>query len=224
MAPAASFLAFAVLALKSTLAHPGHAVAEEAAERADFMKRSPKGVRACAPALQARGHYQSALTRRQELAGRVRAKRGLTDTTPMLSRRDFTDYNSSHASTKDVVFGDDETKLFVDNSSCVLQPEVTQGPYYVDGELIRTNMVEDQEGVPLYLDVQLLDTSTCEPVPAVFVDFWHCNSTGVYSGVSASGNGNSDSDTSNLDATFLRAVQPTDVNGVVQIETLFPGE
>lgn len=122
------------------------------------------------------------------------------------------------------MLGDDETKLFVDNSSCILQPEVTQGPYYVDGELIRTSMVEDQQGVPLYLDVQLIDTSTCEPVPAAFVDFWHCNSTGVYSGVSASGNGDSDSDTSNLDATFLRGIQPTDVNGVVQIETIFPGE
>lgn len=141
----------------------------------------------------------------------------------MLSNRDFADCNPSHASNKDVKFGDDETELFVDNSSCILQPEVTQGPYYVDGELIRPSMVGDQEGVPLFLDVQLLDTSTCEPVPAVFVDFWHCNSTGVYSGVSASGNGNSD-DRSNLDETFLRGIQPTDVNGVVQMETIFPGQ
>ena len=50
-----------------------------------------------------------------------------------------------------------------------------------------------------------------------------CNSTGVYSGVSASGNGNSASDTSNLDATFLRGVQPTDDDGVSQFQTLFPG-
>lgn len=73
-------------------------------------------------------------------------------------------------------------------------------------------MAEDQAGVPvslkgrtsntsittntltfqLYLDVQLLDTSTCDPVPAVYIDAWHCNATGVYSGVTASGNGNSD--------------------------------
>lgn len=224
MAPLLSYIAFGLLAVQASLAHPGHPVAEEAAERAEFIKRAPKGVRSCAPTLQERGHYQTSLARRQELANKVRAKRGLTDSKPMLSRRDFSDYNSSHASTKDVAYGDDETKLFSDNSSCVLQPEVTQGPYYVDGELIRTNMVEDQKGVPLYLDVQLLDTSTCEPVPATFVDFWHCNSTGVYSGVSASGNGNSDSDTSNLEATFLRGIQPTDVNGVVQIETIFPGK
>ena len=37
----------------------------------------------------------------------------------------------------------------------------------IDGEMIRKDIVEDQEGVPLYLDIQLIDTSTCEPVPAV---------------------------------------------------------
>lgn len=50
-----------------------------------------------------------------------------------------------------------------------------------------------------------------------------CNSTGVYSGVSASGNGNSAVDTSNLNATFLRGVQKTDSDGTVQFDTLFPG-
>lgn len=205
------------------LAHPGHDVAEEAAERAEFIKRAPQGIRACASGLQARSHVEDSLARRQQLAKEVRAKRGLIDALPMLSRRDFSDYNFSHASTEDIRYGDDETKLFADNSSCILQPETTEGPYFVNGELIRTNIVEDQQGVPLFLDVQLLDTSTCEPIPAVFVDFWHCNATGVYSGVSASGNGNSVNDTSNLDATFLRGIQQTDGNGVVQIETIFPG-
>ena len=37
----------------------------------------------------------------------------------------------------------------------------------IDGEFIRKDIVEDQEGVPLYLDIQVIDTSTCEPVPAI---------------------------------------------------------
>lgn len=45
------------------------------------------------------------------------------------------------------------------------------------GELIRTNIVEDQEGVPLYLDIQMIDTNTCDPVPDVYLDLWHCNAT-----------------------------------------------
>lgn len=85
-----------------------------------------------------------------------------------------------------------------------------------------SDMSEDQVGIPLFLDIQLVDTSSCEPVPAVFVDIWHCNSTGVYSGVVNPSNGNVN-DTSNKDTTFLRAVQQTDSNGVVQFESIFPG-
>lgn len=61
-----------------------------------------------------------------------------------------------------------------------------------------------------------------EPVPDVFLDFWHCNSTGVYSGVIANGNGNSN-DESNLDTTFLRGLRKSDSLGVTSVHTLFPG-
>jgi protocatechuate 3,4-dioxygenase beta subunit len=137
-------------------------------------------------------------------------------------RRDLADYNFSHASSLDVGMGSDERLLFADNSSCALQPETTQGPYWIDSEVIRRNMTDGQAGVPLYLDIQLLDTSTCEPVPATFVDVWHCNSTGVYSGVIADSNGNPN-DTTNTETTFGRGAALTDVNGVVQFDTIFPG-
>jgi protocatechuate 3,4-dioxygenase beta subunit len=53
--------------------------------------------------------------------------------------------------------------------------------------------------------------------------YWvDCNSTGVYSGIVASGNGDS-SDAANINATFLRGLQPTDSLGVAQFTTLFPG-
>lgn len=219
MAPISQLLTLGLMALPSVLAHPGHSVAEEAAERAEFVKRTPKSVRSCAPALARRGDLKASLARRQAMSQKARTKRGLSSP---LVRRDFAAYNVSHESTSDVSYGGDETDLFDDNSACILQPEVTQGPYYVDGELIRGDITDGQEGVPLYLDIQLVDTSTCEPVPAVYMDLWHCNATGVYSGVSASGNGDSN-DTSNLDATFLRGIVQTDVNGVAQYETIVPG-
>lgn len=213
-----SFL-FLSVAISGAFAHPGHDVAEEAAERAEFFRYKPRSIGSCSAQLQRRGYTAAAFARRNEFAKRAQEKRGLTG---KVVRRDFAEYNVSHASTADISFGDDETLLFSDNSSCILQPEVTQGPYYVDGELIRENITESQAGVPLYLDIQFLDTSSCEPVTAVYVDLWHCNATGVYSGVSASGNG-SVNDTSNLNATFLRGLQQTDFNGVVQFETIVPG-
>jgi protocatechuate 3,4-dioxygenase beta subunit len=37
--------------------------------------------------------------------------------------------------------------------------------------------------VPLTLNIQLIDVKTCEPVPRIYLEAWHCNATGVYSGV-----------------------------------------
>lgn len=44
----------------------------------------------------------------------------------------------------------------------------------------------------------------------------------MYSGTVGNGNGNAD-DPSNLNNTWLRAIQPTDNEGVVQVELIFPG-
>lgn len=51
---------------------------------------------------------------------------------------------------------------------------------------------------------------------------WHCNSTGVYSGVIANGNGDN-SDETNIDKTWLRGIQKTNSDGVAQFESIFPG-
>ncbi|CAE6534429.1 unnamed protein product [Rhizoctonia solani] len=72
-----------------------------------------------------------------------------------------------------------------DNSTegtCILTPEVTQGPYHILGELVRQNITEGQAGVPLTVEVDFIDIETCEAVPNLWVDAWHCNSTGYYSG------------------------------------------
>lgn len=90
------------------------------------------------------------------------------------------------------------------------------------GEYIRSDLRETQTGVPLIIDGQFLDTTTCEPIQNLYWDIWNCNSTGVYGGINANGNGNT-ADTTNIDKTFLRGLQPTDANGVAQFTTLFPG-
>ncbi|KAL4874272.1 Intradiol ring-cleavage dioxygenase [Aspergillus karnatakaensis] len=202
-------------------AHPGHDVKAEAAERAAALKGiRARSVKQCATELNARGVEASNIARREATLEKIRQERNLNG--PLLKARDLTPLNTSHHSDLVVDLAVDPEVLFSSGGTCVLAEDVTQGPYYVTGELIRNNLVEDQEGVPLYLDIQLIDANTCEPVPDTFIDFWHCNSTGVYSGVVASGNGDS-SDESNLDSTFLRGLQRTDTLGVAQFHTLFPG-
>lgn len=109
----------------------------------------------------------------------------------------------------------DPATIFSAKTSCILAPVETAGPYYVLGELIRSDVTEGQAGVDLYLDVQYIDINTCEPVSGLYIDIWNCNATGVYSGVESGQGG--------LNSTFLRGIQKTDDDGVVAFETLFPG-
>jgi hypothetical protein len=85
----------------------------------------------------------------------------------------------------------------------------------VTGELIRKDVKEGQQGIDLYLEAQYIDITTCEPVPALYVDIWNANATGVYSGVESGQGG--------LNTTFLRGIQKTDEEGVASFETIFPG-
>jgi protocatechuate 3,4-dioxygenase beta subunit len=111
--------------------------------------------------------------------------------------------------------------VFDANTSCILSPEVTDGPYYVVGEFFRSNVKEAQycDGIDLFLEVQYINVETCEPVPAVAVDIWNCNATGIYSGISTSGNYAA----GGYNSTYLRGIQLTDHDGVAQFETIFPG-
>ncbi|KAJ1308180.1 hypothetical protein OPQ81_003895 [Rhizoctonia solani] len=70
----------------------------------------------------------------------------------------------------------------IQNSTCVTAPEVTEGPYYVNNEYLRQDISEDQEGVPLILDIGVIDVTTCQPLDQALVEIWHCNATGQYSG------------------------------------------
>ncbi|CAE6403041.1 unnamed protein product [Rhizoctonia solani] len=84
---------------------------------------------------------------------------------------------------------DSPTYSTIQNSTCVTTPEVTEGPYYVNNELLRQDIREDQEGVQLVLDIGVMDVTTCTPLEQALVEIWHCNSTGHYSGFTASNTG-----------------------------------
>jgi len=72
--------------------------------------------------------------------------------------------------------------LSADSSVCHLMPEQEVGPYYVAGELLRSDIAESKPGVPLTLRIAILDAHTCKPLPGAAIDIWHCDALGVYSG------------------------------------------
>jgi protocatechuate 3,4-dioxygenase beta subunit len=95
---------------------------------------------------------------------------------------------------------------------CVLTPELTEGPYYLDLDLVRREIAEGRPGRPLDLRVKVVDADACVPLEGAAVDVWHCDAGGVYSGVDGAEG-----------ETFLRGVQLTGSDGVAEFETLFPG-
>ncbi len=114
--------------------------------------------------------------------------------------------NTNHLSNVTGLTADSDP--FSSTASCVLTPELDEGPNYVQGSYVRSDISEDQTGVLSYVDIELIDVSTCMPIPDVYLDVWHCNSTGVYSGIIAESNGDS-SDESNLVSQSSVSVFPS---------------
>jgi protocatechuate 3,4-dioxygenase beta subunit len=98
--------------------------------------------------------------------------------------------------------------------SCVLAPEQTQGPYYVPGDKVRRNVTEGKPGVPLALELTVVDVATCRAIKGAAVDIWHCDAGGVYSETSVQGTEN---------RTYLRGIQRTDAEGIATFRTIYPG-
>jgi protocatechuate 3,4-dioxygenase beta subunit len=104
--------------------------------------------------------------------------------------------------------------------SCVVVPELTEGPYYVDEKLDRSDIRIDtadgsvSEGAVLRIDwvVSQVDGNACIPLEGVLVDVWHCDALGKYSDVA----GEEGHD-------YLRGYQHTDANGRATIITIYPG-
>src|SRR5260221_3718704 len=97
--------------------------------------------------------------------------------------------------------------------SCVLTPELTEGPYYIAGEKVRRDIREGHPGTLLTLHLAVLHASTCQPIKGAAVDIWHADAAGNYSGFGAGA----------ASRTFMRGIQRTGANGVATFATVYPG-
>ena len=102
---------------------------------------------------------------------------------------------------------------------CLLTPESTEGPYYLDPELVRADITEGLPGAPLALVLQVVDTD-CRPIEGARVDVWHCDAAGNYSGYARQG---SDRTRDTRGETFMRGTQFADARGVATFRTVWPG-
>jgi protocatechuate 3,4-dioxygenase beta subunit len=107
--------------------------------------------------------------------------------------------------------------------SCVARPAQTEGPYFVDERLQRSDIRPEPGGAPkpgipllLALTVSGIRGGSCRPLPGAQVDVWHCDADGVYSDVT-------DPHFKTVGQRFLRGYQVTDANGRVHFTTIYPG-
>ncbi|GAB7108147.1 hypothetical protein JCM4814A_64610 [Streptomyces phaeofaciens JCM 4814] len=101
---------------------------------------------------------------------------------------------------------------------CTLTKEMTEGPYYLDGQYVRADITEGKTGFPLKLALTVVDDDTCVPLSNALVEIWHCDALGEYSGF-VGNNGHSEPDS----GTFLRGGVLTNSSGLASITTVYPG-
>jgi protocatechuate 3,4-dioxygenase beta subunit len=114
-------------------------------------------------------------------------------------------------------------------TECIELPEETAGPYPGDGSngpnvltengVVRSDirssfgsMSGTAEGVPLTIDLRVLDADTCEPVPGAAVYLWHCDAGGLYSLYSQGA----------TNQNYLRGVQAAGDDGRLTFTSIFP--
>ncbi|MCX5589528.1 intradiol ring-cleavage dioxygenase [Streptomyces erythrochromogenes] len=93
--------------------------------------------------------------------------------------------------------------------ACVLAVGAGAGPYYLDLDLVRSDITQGRGGVPLRLDLTVVRVPDgCRPLAAAGVEVWHADADGDYS--------------TGKD-TFLRGTQITDRTGRCVFHTIVPG-
>lgn len=108
--------------------------------------------------------------------------------------------------------------------ACTVRPQQTEGPFFIDAGLNRSDIRSDsatgsvKPGIPLTLQfrVSQVGANACVPLAGAIVDVWHCDAAGTYSDVS-------DRHANTVGQTFLRGVQVTNTDGTAEFTTIYPG-
>lgn len=110
--------------------------------------------------------------------------------------------------------------------SLALDPELTQGPFWLTDHPQASDLVEDRKGVPLALKLTVVDQA-CRPISGTKIDIWHCDAAGTYAGVGNGGGppsgGGGSAATRTSPESWLQGYQVAGDDGTVSFATIYPG-
>ena len=106
--------------------------------------------------------------------------------------------------------------------SVLVTPEETEGPYFVEEHLDRSDIrvdptdksIQAGHALNMVISVSQLHNGTVTPVSGVTVDIWHCNALGYYSDVQQQ---------RTVGMKYLRGSQASDKSGNAKFTTIYPG-
>ena len=117
-----------------------------------------------------------------------------------------------------------------DSAMCTLTASAIEGPFYVENTPLRSDVREDRVGVPVQLNLRIVDGATCQAISGAKVVIWQADALGNYSG-------HDDMDPSAFPfaapyweqravatpTRYLRGYQVTGADGIVAFRTIYPG-
>jgi protocatechuate 3,4-dioxygenase beta subunit len=120
------------------------------------------------------------------------------------------------------VSNSDWMAALADTVTVAATPSQTEGPYFVEEKLNRSDIRVDpatslvSAGFPLVLGITAsrISNGTITPLSGAYIDVWHCDATGIYSDEQANGSSGK---------KFLRGYQVSDGHGNVRFTTVYPG-
>lgn len=111
-------------------------------------------------------------------------------------------------------------------TTCVLTPEVTEGPYWVEDTMTRRDIREGKPGLPLQIRFTVVNARSCKIIKGADVEIWHADVQGEYSGfdgASAGGRPQGGGGVAQTTTRYLRGHQKSDAAGKAEFLTVFPG-
>lgn len=106
--------------------------------------------------------------------------------------------------------------------SCVLLCQMTPGPCTAD-TVDRQDVSEGYPGLPVRLALKIVNADDCSPVEGAFVEIWHTQRAGIYSGMTPGGNFCNLGNESAKAELYFRGSRTTDAEGRVDFDTCYPG-